>query len=262
MNDKIAVVTGASSGIGWQLCLQLMELGYKVYGCSRRGTVPEGACGISMDVTDEQSVKNAFDFIVKKEGRLDLLINNAGFGLSGPVEFTKTEDFRQQMDVNFTGQFLCTKEVLPLMRRQKSGRIIFTGSVAGTIAIPFQAFYSTSKAAVCSMACALRNEVKEFGISVYCMLPGDAATGFTDARKKSIEESGVYIHSQSAVNAMEKDERSGMTPEYVARKVIKTLGRKNPPPMITIGNSYKLLMLLFKLLPARLAYFIVGKMYS
>ena len=259
---KVALVTGASSGIGLAVSGQLLALGYTVYGLSRRGTSAEGILPITAEVTDEEAVKAAVASVFEKEGRIDLLINNAGMGISGPVEFTEAEDMKRIMEVNFYGQVYCAKAVLPYMREQGSGRIVCTSSVAAPIAIPYQSFYSCSKAAVSAMALALRNEVKSFGIEVCAVMPGDAKTGFTDARKKESKGNDVYTHNESAVAAMEKDERGGMTPDDVAAVIVKAATVKNPKPIFTAGAKYKIFVVLFKLLPYRLAYWIVGKMYS
>ena len=259
---KVALVTGASSGIGLAVSRQLLALGYTVYGLSRRGTSAEGILPIAAEVTDEEAVKAAVASVFEKEGRIDLLINNAGMGISGPVEFTEAEDMKRIMEVNFYGQVYCAKAVLPYMREQGSGRIVCTSSVAAPIAIPYQSFYSCSKAAVSAMALALRNEVKSFGIEVCAVMPGDAKTGFTDARKKESKGNDVYTHNESAVAAMEKDERGGMTPDDVAAVIVKAATVKNPKPIFTAGAKYKIFVVLFKLLPYRLAYWIVGKMYS
>ena len=260
--SKVAIVTGASSGIGLAVSRKLLNLGYIVYGFSRRGSSAEGVHAVAVEITDEAAVKAAVDSVAGKEGRIDLLINNAGMGISGPVEFTDTADMKRIMDVNFYGQVYCAKAVLPYMRAQKSGRIVCTSSVAAPIAIPYQAFYSTSKAAVSAMALALRNEVRNFGIEVCAVMPGDANTGFTDARKKQSLGNEIYTHNESAVAAMEKDERGGMTPDAVASVIVKAATVKNPKPLFTAGAKYKVFVVLFKLLPFRLAYWIVGKMYS
>lgn len=261
MTQRTAIVTGASSGVGYELCSQLQQAGWQTYGISRRGTVPEGARGISADVTDESGIRQAFARILKETGGIDLLICNAGFGISGPVEFSEAEEVRRQMDVNFMGQFLCAKEALPVMRGQRRGTIVFVSSVAAQIAIPYQAFYSASKAAVSSLACALRNEVRESGISICAVLPGDVATGFTDSRRKAVNDESAYPHCAKAVASMEKDERTGMTPAYAAAKILKAAWKKHPKPLIVIGGKYKLFMGLFKVLPSSLAYRIVGRMY-
>ena len=262
--SKVAVVTGASSGIGEAVARRLLKEGYRVYGLSRRGTAPEGALGMQLDVTDESRVGEVFRDIVRREGRIDLLINNAGFGISGPVEFTDLNSAQAQMNVNFFGQFLCARAVLPYMREQRSGRIVFVSSVAASMAIPYQALYSASKAAVSSVALALRNEVKDFGITVTAVLPGDVATGFTDAREKDqgTAIASVYKRSDSAVAAMEKDERNGMTPDYAADVIFRAASVRRPKPMIVVGPKYRVFYVLFKFLPARLVYWVIGKMYS
>jgi len=258
----IAIVTGASSGIGYETCRKLLEKGYTVYGFSRRGTAPEGVNGMAVDVTDETAVRMAVDDVATQEGRIDLLINNAGMGISGPVEFTSLEDAQRIMNVNFMGQFICAKSVIKHMRAQKNGRIVFISSVAAPIAIPYQMFYSASKSAVNSMALALRNEVKDFGISICAVMPGDAHTGFTSARKKQEAYDDIYIHNSSATASMEKDELSGMSPADVADVIIKAAGAKHPKPLYVAGGKYKLFTALFKFLPARTSYWIVGKMYQ
>ena len=200
----IAIVTGASSGIGYEVCSQLRDRGYTVYGLSRRGTAPEGVTGRSVDVTDEGAVRACIDEIAAAEGRIDLLVANAGMGISGPIEMTDASDAQYLMNVNFFGQFYAAKAVLPHMRAQaaaakngsaqaaagtgaaasRPGTIVFTSSVAAPIAIPYQSFYSASKSAVNSLAMALRNEVRDYGIKISVVMPGDSGTGFTDARRK------------------------------------------------------------------------------
>lgn len=259
---RTAVVTGASSGIGYAVCGILLSRGYSVYGISRRGTVPEGVHGISLDITDRDAVFAVMNKICDSEGKIDLLINNAGMGISGPLEFAEESDIRRITEVNFLGQIYCTQAVLENMRRNNGGHIVFTSSVAAGIAIPYQAFYSAAKAAVNASALALRNEVRDYNIKVCAVMPGDASTGFTDARKKESAHDGIYPHNESATSAMEKDERGGMLPRKVAVEIVKAAEKKNPRPLYVIGGKYKLFMGLFKLLPADLSYRIVGKMYS
>lgn len=261
-DKKVAIVTGGSSGIGFATCRKLNEEGYLVYGFSRRGTVPEGAAGMSVDITDREAVFTAVRSVAEKHGRIDLLVNCAGKGISGPVEFASDDDFRKQMDVLFYGQVYCTQAVLETMRRQKSGHIIFISSVASGIAIPYQAFYSAGKSAINSVALALRNELKDFNIKVCTVMPGDVATGFTDARKKESAHDDIYRHNESATAAMEKDERGGMTPDCVAKRIVEAAKKDNPRPLYVVGAKYRVFMVLFKLLPARLSYYIVGRMYS
>ncbi|MBP5489602.1 MAG: SDR family NAD(P)-dependent oxidoreductase [Lachnospiraceae bacterium] len=277
----IAIVTGASSGIGYEVCAQLRDLGYTVYGLSRRGTAPEGVSGRSVDVTDEAAVRACVDEIAAKEGRIDVLVAGAGMGISGPIEMTAKEDARYLMEVNFYGQFYAAKAVLPYMRKQgsgqvqadaqaqagetsaKSGRagsIVFISSVAAPIAIPYQSFYSASKSAVNSLALALRNEVRDYGIRVSAVMPGDSGTGFTDARKKT-DGGDAYPRCERAVASMEHDERNGIAPSKVASIVIKAATKKNPAPLYVAGFKYRLLLGLYNILPTRLAVWLVGKVY-
>lgn len=258
---RIALVTGASSGIGEKVCMQLLSDGWIVYGLSRRGTVPVDAVGLSTDVTDEEAVTAAVAKMLDAEGRIDLLVTAAGYGISGPVEFTAAADARRQTDVNFIGTFLCVKAVLPAMRKQQSGTVVCVGSVAGIMSIPYQAFYSAGKAAINSLVLSLRNEVREFGIKVCAVLPGDTVTGFTDAREKSIAGAEAYPRCESAVASMEKDERNGMQPEQVAGVICRAACAAHPAPLIIAGGKYKLFNVLFRILPTRLSYAIIGMMY-
>ena len=266
----VAIVTGASSGFGYEICKQLIEKGYKVYGISRREIAPSGVTAISADVSDESSVRSIVDEIALKEGRIDLLIANAGMGISGPVELTSKEDAVRIMDVNFFGQVYIAQAVLPYMRTQKRGTIVFVSSVGAPIALPYQAFYSASKSAVNSVALALRNEVREYGIHVTVVMPGDASTGFTDARvkhhdagdKKTDGEVSLYPGCDKAIASMEKDERNGISPKQVATVIVRAACRKNPAPLYVAGGKYRFLLSLYNILPARIAVWLVGKFYS
>jgi short-subunit dehydrogenase len=182
-------------------------------------------------------------------------------GISGAVEFTEESEARRQFDVNFFGALNITQAALPYLRTQRHGRIIFVSSVMATFSLPFQAFYSATKSAVNSLALALRNEVRPFGIEVCILMPGDVKTGFTAARKMSLAGSEVYTHMEKAVSTMEHDEQHGITPERMARKLLSMAETKHPAATSTVGWMYHLFLLLGKLVPTTLAYRIVGKMY-
>lgn len=157
-----------------------------MYELSRRAENAEpGVTHLQADVTDEAQVNAAVAEILRREGRIDILINNAGFGISGAIEFTPAQEARRQFDVNFFGMVNMNRAVLPIMRQQGSGRIVNMSSVAAPIAIPFQAYYSASKAAVRTYSLALASEVRPFGVEVCVIMPGDIATGFTAARRKA-----------------------------------------------------------------------------
>ena len=171
---KTIVITGGSSGIGKATASLFAERGWRVFELSRHGA-------IYCDVCDEASCRTAIEEVLKQTDHIDVVISNAGYGISGPIEYTKIADAEHQMDVNFMGAVRFTQAILPQLRQQGYGRIIYTSSVAAQLPVPYQAFYSASKAAINAMALALANEVKDFGISVSVMMPGDVSTGFTDA---------------------------------------------------------------------------------
>lgn len=258
---RVAVVTGGSSGIGRATAALLAQRGYCVYELSRSGRDWEGVRHLGADVTDPAAVKAAVERVIAAEGQIDLLVNNAGFGISGAVEFTALEDARAQLAVNFFGALNCIQAVLPHMRARRRGRIVNLSSVAAPIAIPFQAFYSAAKAAVNSLTLSLRNEVRPFGIQVCAVQPGDVHTGFTAARKKSLAGADVYKSLGRAVAVMERDEEAGMPPEAVARAVLKAAGARRCAALYTVGAQYKLFVLLSKLLPATVVNDLVGKIY-
>ena len=166
------------------------------------------------------------------------------------------------MDVNFLGAIRFTQAVLPQLRKQRFGRIIYTSSVAAILAVPYQSFYSASKAAINAMALALANEVKEFGISVSVMMPGDVSTRFTDVRHKSSAGEEIYRGANKAITAMERDERSGMQPVQMARLFYHIATCPSPRPQYVGGFSYRVLCFLERLLPKRLVNWIEYKVYS
>lgn len=261
--SKVAIVTGGSSGIGMQTAKYLQQNGCRVYEFSRREAADSPFVHISVDVTDEAGVKAAVDQVLKAEGRVDILVNCAGFGISGAVEFTELADAKRQIDVNFFGMVNCSKAVMTAMREAGGGRIVNISSVAGPVPIPFQTFYSASKAAINSYTCAVRNEVAPFGISVCAVQPGDISSGFTDARKKSLEGDAVYDGRISkSVAVMEKDERGGMKPETAGAYIAKIALKKRVKPLYAIGFVYKLFCVLMKILPIGLANKIIGMIYG
>lgn len=260
--NKTAVITGGSSGIGKAAAILLSDKDYTVFELSRKGESFGKINHITADVTDESAVTRAFEQIIEITGRIDLLINSAGFGISGAVEFTELESAEKEFDVNFFGTFNCCKAAIPYLRKTK-GKIINVSSAAAIFSIPFQSFYSASKSAINSLTLSLANELRPFGIKVCAVMPGDTKTGFTAARQKSDEKNDLYKDTiRSAVVSMEKDELHGMPPESVARLIVKTALKKHPAPIYTAGFKYKLFRLLDRLLPMRLKNYIVGKMYG
>ena len=248
--NRIAIITGGTSGIGLATANRLRQAGCTVYEFSRRASDAPGH--VCVDVTDEAAVRKQVDAIAVKEGRIDLLINNAGFGISGAMEFTDSADSHRLMEVNLFGMDNMIRAVLPHMRGAGSGRIVCISSVAAVFPIPFQAWYSVSKSAVRSMTAALHNEVAPYGIDVCDVMPGDIKTGFTAARRKSAAGNSEYGGRISrSVARMEKDETNGMAPEAAAEAIVRVALKKGRvKPHYTIGFSYGILVLLDRLLPS------------
>ena len=261
--ERIAIITGGSSGIGLETARALAAAGCRVYEFSRRDAAFDFMRHMRVDVTDEQAVREAVNAVVQEAGRIDILINNAGYGISGAFEFTESADSHRLMEVNLFGMDNMIRAVLPYMRRAGRGRIVNLSSVAGPLPIPFQAWYSISKAAVSAMTMAVANEVKPYGVSVCCVMPGDIKTGFTAARQKSITGDAEYGgRIEKSVARMEHDEQTGMSPATAGRFIARLALKKRVAPYNTIGIAYKACVLLSKLLPGPLIRFILGKMYG
>ena len=262
MERKIVVITGGSSGIGRATARRFAAAGAVVYDLSRREAKDPEIRHIPSDVTNAGLLQAAAAQVLAEAGGIDLLICCAGMGISGPVETVPEADALRQFDVNLMGTIRTVQAFLPAMRKAKHGRIICVSSVAAVYAIPFQAHYSASKAAINAFADALGNETRPFGISVCAVMPGDIATGFTNARKKTFAGEDVYLSANSAVEKMEKDEQNGMPPDAVAKKICKIAEKKTVSPLYTVGASYQTLVFLRRLFPAAVASKIVGGMYQ
>ena len=218
---------------------------------------------IYLDVTDHMSIEDTVSAIKNNEGRLDALVNNAGYGIAGSVEDTSYEEMMSQFNTNFFGALQVINASIDMLRQSK-GTIVNISSVAGVLSIPFQGMYSASKAAMESASEALRMELKEDGIKVCMVQPGDTKTGFTANRlmtEKSVNSRYAEKMKQS-VAKMEKDEQNGTSPETTARVVCKMIQMKNPPVKRAVGLSYQILLFLKRLLPDRAVLWIIGKMYA
>ena len=261
---RIAVITGGSSGIGLAAAELFAENGYLVYALSRRGgTDSERLRHLVCDVTDEAQVKAVFDEIFARHGQIDVLVNNAGFGISGAIELTNDAQAKKQFDVNFFGCFHCCKAVVPFMRKAGHGVIINVSSMAAVLSIPFQSFYSASKSAINALTLALANEVRPFGITVCALMPGDVKTSFTAVREKESDSTGVYGETlKRSIATMEHDEQNGMTPQQLARAIFRLSQKKHPKPLSTCGAQYRLFAVLQKALPAAVVNRIVGSIYA
>ena len=263
MNSPVAVVTGASGGIGKGVASLLSGYGYTVYDLSRSGKDGDGIRHITCDMSSAPDVSEAMSRIAEEAGHIDLLINNAGMGVSGAAEFTAFDNAKYIFDVNFFGPVAAAQSVIPVMRAAGGGRIINISSVAAHVPIPFQSYYSASKSALYSFSLALRSELIPFGIDVTCILPGDIATGFTASRRKDHDGDDLYSgRIGRSVAVMERDEQSGISAGYAAKKIALIALKKNTKPAYVVGLKYKFFVILVKLLPRSVSNRIVGLLYA
>ena len=264
---KVVFITGISSGFGKSTAEYLAQKGHVVYGTSRKEIETDNRINVlKADVTDVNSVKTAVETVLQKEGRIDILINNAGMGISGPVETALSDDIRLQMRTNFMGAVNVIQAVLPAMRKQKSGTIINISSIGGLMGLPFQGFYSASKFAIEGISEALRMELKPFNIKVVVIRPGDFFTSFTSNRKADENISGNNPYEpqfRKSLSIIETDEKGGMKPEFFARKLARIIEKKNPNSTYIISTAeQKLAVVLKRILPDALFAGILGSHYG
>lgn len=239
VNRRVVLVTGASSGIGLACVRRLAGLGHAVFGASRRpGPDGIGVEFLAMDVDEEISVRSGLTRVLDREGRIDAVVNCAGFGLAGAVEDISIEEARAQFETNFFGTVRVCRAVLPVMRGQGSGIIVNVSSLAGLAAIPFQAYYSASKFALEGLTEALDMEVRPYGVRVVLVEPGDFRTGFTANRRRAASGRGSVYEERfaAALTVMEKDELGGPEPEAVAALIGRLLEKPNPRLRYTAGR--------------------------
>lgn len=262
MNKKVILITGASSGIGYDAALILAEQGHKVYGAARRVELLEqlrerGVVPVRMDVTDEVSMVDGVNAIIDVEGRIDVLINNAGYGYMGAIENVTISEAKRQLEVNVFGLARLTQLVLPYMRKQHSGRIINTSSVAGKAVIPFGGWYNVSKYSVEALSDALRIEVQPFGIRVCLIEPGGIKTDWGIIAADNLEASSKETAYQNAGLSMARLLRKGYTsnlltnPKRVAKAIARAVNAKKPRIRYRLGAGSGLIVFLHAVLPAR-----------
>ena len=258
----IVVITGGSSGIGLETAkLYAANKENKVYVLSRRRVELDNVVSLKCDITSDEDINNAVAIIIKEAGCVDLLINNAGMGISGAIENHQLEDIKRIVDVNIVGLVNVTRKLIPYLRESK-GMIVNVSSVAGPISIPFQTMYSVTKSAVLTFSDGLRNELRPYGVRVTSVLPGDTKTGFTDSRKKSEDKGNYGDRIEKSVSKMEKDERNGVPAIKIAKKILKISKKKNPNTCYVVGTSYRLLVFLSRILPKRFVNWIIYRLYA
>lgn len=258
--QKVVLLTGGSKGLGYATARCFAEKGCKVYELSRTEAPNPGVIHLAGDVTDSASVESAVANVIEREGRVDVLVSNAGTVLSGAIEFIEPQDIKKLMDLNFFGMVNAVRAVLPHMRAAGIGRIVCLSSMAGPFPIPFQAYYSASKAAVSAFTFALANEVKHFGISVCAVMPGDTKTN--PIRHKAHEGDDIYGgRIERSVKTMERDEANGMDPDKVGAVICTIALKKRIKPSYSIGFMSKIQIFLKRIVSETFAQSVVGMMY-
>ena len=257
-DSKVALVTGASAGIGHAVADDLAASGWTVVGVSRRGTGGERWSGLVMDVDRDDEVSRGVAEVLERHGRIDALVAAAGWGLAGAVEQTSTDEAKAQVETNFWGVDRAVRAVLPAMRAKGGGRIVVISSIGGVVALPFQAYYSASKFALEGLCEALAYEVAPFGIAVTLVQPGNVATDFTAARRTAAGAAdggdGAYDAAfEKAITTMERDEANGVPSADVAKVVHRVLLARRPPRRLSVGRPTERVGIVAKrLLPFRL----------
>jgi NAD(P)-dependent dehydrogenase (short-subunit alcohol dehydrogenase family) len=265
---KIILITGISSGFGKQTAELLAAEGHTVYGTVRRDVeISSSIIGLKLDLTNSDSIKQSVQTILQKEGRIDVLINNAGMHTGGPIETSPIENIKLQMDTNFLGMVHITREVLPIMRKQGGGTVINFSSIGGLMGLPFQAFYSASKFAIEGFSEALRMEVNKFNIKIVLINPGDFRTSNSANRRNFLAPTGAddpyFEQFKTTMAVIEKDEANGWAPAVLAGKIVKIVENSNPLQRYIIGSfEQKLAVLLKYILPRKIFRLILQDHYK
>ncbi|ANK84586.1 MULTISPECIES: oxidoreductase [Rhizobium] len=253
-NRSVALVTGASSGIGLATAESLVKAGYRVFGTSRKPAADRpGITMLICDVAEEASVQAAVAEVVRQTGRLDLVVNNAGIGLIGGAEESSIAQAQRLFDVNVFGVARVANAVLPVMRKQKSGRIINMSSILGLIPAPYNAFYASTKHALEGYSESLDHEVRNFGIRVVLVQPGVTRTSFEENLTRADQPLPVYASERARSEAlMRKWVETGDAPEVVADMVVKAATAKKPKLRYSAGKQSRQVRSLRRYLPERL----------
>lgn len=245
---KVILITGASSGMGKVFAQDLAKEGHIVYGAARRINLLEeltqtGVKTIALDVTDDESMKSCVQTILEKEGRIDVLVNNAGYGSYGTIEDVSMKEAKRQFEVNVFGLARMTQLVLPAMRKQKSGKIINISSIGGKIATPFGAWYHASKFAVEGMSDSLRTEVKPFGIDVVVIEPGGVKSEWSaiayENLTKTTQNTAYGEMATKFKKAFENTVSKNAEPEVISRLVTKAIAANHPKTRYSGGYMAK-----------------------
>ncbi|BDG04188.1 oxidoreductase [Anaeromyxobacter oryzae] len=260
MTRKVALVTGASSGIGTEVALALLDRGYGAYGAARRvdrmaQIAERGGVALPLDLTDERSIEACVSTVLEKEGRLDVLVNNAGYGSYGAIEDVPLAEARRQFEVNLFGLARMTQLVLPAMRKQGRGHVFNVSSIGGKVFTPMGGWYHATKHALEGWSDVLRMEVEPFGIHVVIIEPGAIATEWGGiARDSLLATSGEGAYRELArgvANGLKPSGIPGSPPRVVADTVVRALAARRPRTRYAVGAGARPILLARALLPDR-----------
>lgn len=264
-SSGVILITGASSGIGRACAEHLRERGYRVFGASRHPAPHAGIVPVEMDVDDDAAVQRGVAQVLAEAGRLDVVVNNAGYALAGAVEDTSIEEAQAQFNTNFFGVLRVTRAVLPAMRRQGAGLIVNIGSIGGTLGLPFQGLYSASKAALEELTEALNYEVRPFGIRVALIRPGDHHTNGTANRRRAARSLGQSVYRaqfERTLQTVEQGELAAPAPHAIARTLERIIATPRPRLYYTVGSPIEQAAIWARpFVPGRLFRFVVRKYY-
>lgn len=252
---QVVFITGASSGIGKVTAEYLSERGFKVYGTGRNPKRAKRSYSLlPMDVCDTESIRKAVEGILAEEGRIDVLINNAGMGITGPIEDTPTDEMKRVFDTNFFGPIEVMKSVLPSMRKQKRGLIINITSIAGYMGLPFRGIYSSTKGALELITESARMELKGFGVEVTNIAPGDFSTNIASGRYHAplLENSAYKELYQKSLDLMDSHVDQGSDPIKMAKKIHQVIQMPSPAVSYKVGAfMQKFSIVLKRILPSK-----------
>ena len=259
--NKVIIMTGGSSGIGKCTADMFRKKGDLVYSLAREIDSDYPDFSYVCDVSNEEEVKKVITEIGEKYGHIDVLVNCAGFGVSGALELIPTETFRKIMDVNVLGVHLCSKYSLPYMT--KGAKIINISSACGIWSVPFRGMYCTSKAAVLFYSYAQRMELCEAGIDVCAICPGDVKSNFSKNRVKNFETNERYgDRVNQAVAFVDRHEEKRMPPERVATVIVDQTYKRKSAPMKIVSRSFNLFHFLLRFFPVRFELFMINTLFG
>lgn len=264
---KVALVTGASSGIGKAVAIELKQGGYTVFGASRSvttGNNEEGIIQIRMDVNSEQSVKAAVDYIINTKGRLDVVVNNAGLGIIGAVESVTDDEVKEIFDTNVFGVLNVCRHTIPFLKKQSKTYIFNITSIAGLMGLPFRGIYSASKYAVEGFSESLSQEVKDFGIKVIIIEPGDFNTNINQTRKIAKNTPEEYIELENKVLAqVNREVSSAPHPSLIGKKILSIMKKRYPRLRYKVATPFQKFSVLTRdIIPDRWFEYLIMKYYK